>query len=77
MNQEFTVYGADGCSFCVKAKDFLMDRVGEEHFSYVDIAMDEDARSFLRDELKVRQIPQVFCGDQHIGGYQELVKYLS
>lgn len=70
---QFKVYGADGCSYCVKAKDVLKDT----GFEYVDIGMDNDARMFLKEELKVRTIPQVFHGDKHIGGYTELVQYLK
>lgn len=65
----WTLYSKNNCIFCEKAKFALK---GQE----VEIKNVEDNRDFFDELLRrvpnARTMPQVFRGDQHIGGYNEL-----
>lgn len=62
-----TIYGADWCEYCKKAVAYCEQN--NIQYNYVDITLSTDPRvnSF-------RKIPQIYNGDQHIGGYTELVE---
>ena len=50
----------------------------EEHsHKYTEIAIDKDneAKTFVKSFAKT--VPQIFHGEQLIGGYQELIEYLD
>lgn len=65
-----TVYTASLCSYCMMAKR-LLDTKG---VSYTEINVDGDL--VLREELiaktKRRTVPQIFIGDLHVGGFDDL-----
>lgn len=66
-----TVYAKDYCPFCTAAKA-LLGAKGVE-FDWLEIT----GNSERRDEMLARSngrttVPQIFIGDQHVGGYDEL-----
>lgn len=65
-----TLYTTRYCPFCIRAKR-LLDSKG---VAYTDIAVDEDYR--LRQEMMQKSgrhtVPQIWIGDQHVGGCDEL-----
>lgn len=72
----FTIYGKQDCPYCVHAKDHL-DRVGKEYV-YHDVMEDPNARSALLEAVpNVKTVPQIFDGDKHVGGYDDLKAYLQ
>lgn len=68
-----TVYGSVKCVYCDEAKR-LLDRVGRV-YQYIDVHEDTGAAELFRAN-GWRTVPQIFDGDHHIGGYQELTAYL-
>ena len=68
----YVIYTQKSCGFCVMAKKLL-----EEHSKeYTEIAIDEDddAKNYVKGFAKT--VPQIFYGEQLIGGYQELSEQL-
>jgi len=65
------VYTTPICGYCVMAKR-LLSSLGIE-FTEVDIGGDEEMRAWLVEETGRRTVPQIFIGDEAIGGYTELV----
>jgi len=70
-NAEVTLYTTAWCPFCMRAKA-LLQRKGIA-FREIDV---EDGRE-LRQEMIARSggrrtVPQVFVGDRHLGGSEEL-----
>ena len=65
-----TIYTGPLCNYCSAAKR-LLDRNNvaykEINIATVDGAMDE----MIKKANGKRTIPQIFFGDQHIGGYDE------
>lgn len=61
-----TVYTKSNCPNCVAAK-----RLMQEHdLDYTEISLDEEGRrnNFMAAYPDVRQMPQIFIGDQRVGG---------
>ena len=77
----FTIYGKDNCNFCSRAKR-LLDLKGME---YVEMKIpDQVDVDTLKERVKeadpsavVKSVPQVFCGEQYVGGYNELRDFLA
>ena len=66
-----TIYTQVGCRHCVAAKALLARRsIG---FREIDVTTDGPARADLASRTRARTLPQVFCGDEHIGGFEELL----
>lgn len=68
---DILIYTTAVCPYCVAAKNFLKSRGASWNEVRVDI---EPAR---RDEMRARSkrtsVPQIFIGDHHVGGYDDLV----
>ncbi len=70
MSAAVTLYTTRYCPYCIRARD-LLDGKG---VAYRDIAIDDDPR--LHREMMTRSgrstVPQIWIGEQHIGGCDEL-----
>jgi len=66
-----TIYTTKTCPYCIRAK-YLLDAKKVE---YVEIAVDGDMD--LRRELMAKSgqhtVPQIWVGDTHVGGCDELM----
>ncbi len=67
---EILIYTTNICPYCIMAKR-LLDKKGA---SYTEINVDTNAG--MRNEMilktKRRTVPQIFIGDFHVGGYDDL-----
>ncbi len=67
---EIQIYTTNICPYCLMAKR-LLDKKG---VSYTEINV--DAKPGLREEMMVktkrRTVPQIYIGDYHVGGFDEL-----
>ncbi len=67
---EIVIYTGRFCPYCTMAKR-LLDRKG---VAYTEI--DVDSKPELRQEMMLktqrRTIPQIFIGERHIGGFDDL-----
>jgi glutaredoxin 3 len=65
-----TVYIADWCPYCQRAKQLLM----QKNVAFTEINVDDDSK--FREEMVSRSgrrtIPQIFIGDKHVGGCDDL-----
>ena len=68
--KEVTVYSADWCPYCQKAKRLLENK----GVTYKEINVDQHPN--LREEISAKTgfktIPQIFVGDKFVGGYTDL-----
>jgi glutaredoxin 3 len=67
---EVTIYTTPYCPYCVRAKR-LLERKGVG-YREIDVADDDDARVRLAEQTGRRTVPQIFIGDRHVGGSDEL-----
>lgn len=65
-----TIYSSDYCPFCVRAKQLLASKKA----SIKEICVDSERA--LRQEMTEKcgrtSVPQIWIGEQHIGGCDEL-----
>jgi glutaredoxin 3 len=60
------------CPYCVRAKQLLKAR-GVEHIEEVRIDQRPDERDRMMALTGRRTVPQIFIGDTHVGGCDDLV----
>jgi glutaredoxin 3 len=65
-----TIYTTLWCPFCVRAKQLLSNK----SVSFTEIAVDGDAplRAKMAAMAGATSVPQIWIGDQHVGGCDEL-----
>jgi glutaredoxin 3 len=68
---DVVMYSTTWCGYCQRARN-LLDRKG---VAVREIKVDEDSRQ--RDDMMQktggrRTVPQIFIGDRHVGGFDEL-----
>jgi glutaredoxin 3 len=65
------IYTTPICPYCVRAKSLLKKKGAE--FEEVDVFMDMSAREEMEAKTGgARSVPQIFIGDTHVGGCDEL-----
>ena len=65
-----SVYTTTHCGFCVAAKNLLKTK--EIPFQEIDVTNDPAARQDISQRSGRRTVPQIFIGDEPIGGFTEL-----
>lgn len=75
--KRFTIFGHQACGFCRQAKA-VMETKGLD-FRYVDIHEEGISQADLAETVgrPVTTVPQIFHGEEYVGGYQELMQYLQ
>ena len=67
------IYTSSLCGFCYKAKSLLKRR--NIFFNEINIDMDHEKRQEMINRSNGRtSVPQIFLGDHHLGGCDELYK---
>ena len=71
MAAKVDMYTKFGCGYCFRAKS-LLDKKGVEYNEY-DITMGGEKRDEMMSRAPTaRTVPQIFIGDRHVGGSDEL-----
>lgn len=66
------LYKSGFCPYCIAATRFLREVKGVE-VEEIDLTGDHEARiDLMRRAGGKRTVPQIWIGDTHIGGYDEL-----
>ena len=66
-----TLYTSAVCGYCVAAKNFLKSRGLE--WNEVRIDLDAGERERMVERAGRTSVPQIFIGETHVGGYDDLV----
>lgn len=64
------VYGNETCAYCGAAR-MLLKRKGVD-FEDISVSRDDGARAAMEARSGRTSVPQVFIGDHHVGGFDEL-----
>lgn len=68
---DITIYTTPICPYCHRAKSLLQQKGVK--FSEIDVFMDAKARAEMEARSGGRRtVPQIFIGDTHVGGSDEL-----
>lgn len=65
------MYTKDFCAYCSAAKNFFVSK--EIKFEEINLSQDLDQLRALIEKTQFRTVPQIFIGDEFIGGYTELM----
>ena len=68
---EITLYSTLVCPYCVAAKNFLKSKGLE--WTEVRIDLDPVEREKMVAKAKRTSVPQIFVGDVHVGGYDDMM----
>ena len=66
------MYTTQVCPFCVRAKQLLKQR-GVELIEEIRVDLDPEQRARMMKITGRRTVPQIFFGDTHVGGCDDLV----
>lgn len=67
-----TIYSTGVCPYCIRAKQLLQAR-GVTEFDEIRIDQDPEQRAVMMERTGRRTVPQIFIGDHHVGGHDDLV----
>lgn len=75
--KKFTIFGRPGCGFCTRAKQLC--ELKSLEYRYIDIWAEGISKADLEKTVgePVETVPQVFHGEKHIGGCDDLELYLE
>jgi glutaredoxin 3 len=67
-----TMYSTEVCPYCIQAERLLRSKgVGE--IAKIRVDLDPAVRRAMMEKTGRRTVPQIYIGDFHVGGYQDLV----
>jgi glutaredoxin 3 len=67
---EVVMYSTGWCPYCARARA-LFERKGIG-FREIDIETDAELRAEMLTRSGRRSVPQIFVGERHVGGFEEL-----
>ncbi|MCV6637781.1 glutaredoxin 3 [Candidatus Albibeggiatoa sp. nov. NOAA] len=65
------MYSTQICPYCMRAEHLLRNR-GVEHIEKIMIDREPEKMQEMMQRTGRRTVPQVFIGDKHIGGFDDL-----
>ena len=66
------MYTTQVCPYCVRAKALLKQR-GVEQIEEIRVDLDPAQRDYMMQITGRRTVPQIFIGDTHVGGCDDLI----
>jgi glutaredoxin 3 len=70
--QAVRIYTTAVCPYCVRAKQILKAK-GAEQIEEIRIDIDPDQRLKMMELTGRRTVPQIFIGQTHVGGCDDLI----
>ena len=67
-----TMYTTQVCPYCVRAKALLQQR-GVAQIDEIRVDLQPEARLKMVETTGRRTVPQIFIGDTHVGGCDDLI----
>jgi glutaredoxin 3 len=69
-DERIVVYSSPFCGYCSAAKRLLTSKGAA--FTEIDVMFDPARKTEMIQRSGRRTVPQIFIGDRHIGGYDDL-----
>ena len=70
--QPVKMYTTAVCPYCIRAKQILKSR-GVEQIEEIRVDMQPQERAKMMEITGRRTVPQIFIGDTHVGGCDDLI----
>lgn len=71
MPGQVRMYVTEWCPFCRRARALLKAK-GVSDIEEIHVELDADGRTELHARTGRATVPQIYIGERHIGGYDEL-----
>lgn len=71
MSARVLMYTTAVCPYCMRAKQLLKAR-GVTDIEEVRVDVDSGRREEMMHKTRRRTVPQIYIGDTHVGGFDEL-----
>ena len=71
MANKVTMYGTQGCSFCLRAERLLRSK-GVVELIRIAVDTSPEERQAMVARSGRTSVPQIFVGDAHVGGFDDL-----
>jgi glutaredoxin 3 len=68
--KNITIYTTNICPYCIKAKALLNKK--NAIFTEINVEDEEKRNKMIELTSGKRSVPQIFIGDQHVGGCDDL-----
>ena len=72
VRQRVLMYATAVCPYCVRAEQLLRAR-GVTEIEKIRVDLDPDRRAEMMEKTARRTVPQIFIGDTHVGGCDDLI----
>ncbi len=70
--QPVKMYTTAVCPYCIRAKQILKSK-GVEQIEEIRIDTNPEERARMMEITQRRTVPQIFVGDTHVGGCDDLI----
>ena len=71
--QQVKMYSTASCPYCIRAKQILLSK-GVQTINEIRVDQDSAQRIRMMEVTGRRTVPQIFIGDTHVGGCDDLVE---
>lgn len=68
-----TMYTTGFCPYCLRAENLLQSR-GVAEIKKIRIDLEPDQRAEMMKKTGRRTVPQIYIGETHVGGYDDLAQ---
>lgn len=72
VRPEVTMYTQALCGYCSAARKLLKSKGVE--FEEIDVTLNAKRRREMIDRSGRQTVPQIFAGDRHLGGYDDIAE---
>ena len=74
--EQVTIYGRSSCGFCTMARQLC--EIRKYDYRYIDMVEEGITKEDLAQKFgfPVRTVPQIFVGDEYVGGFDEFSGYV-
>jgi len=71
MAARVTMYATGYCPYCHMAER-LLERKGVQQFEKIRVDLEPQRRIEMMERTQRRTVPQIYIGEVHVGGFDEL-----
>lgn len=65
------MYSTAVCPYCIRAEK-LLERKGVHDIEKIRVDLQPELRAEMMEKTGRRTVPQIYIGDKHVGGYDDL-----
>ena len=71
--KKVVIYSTRICPYCMRAKNFFE----KKNIAFDEIRIDQDSAQMqkMMEMSKRQSVPQIFIGDYHVGGFDDLMEH--